>query len=309
VKRGIVPPPGDVPRALDELGIEYEIKGDEAWAICPYHYDRAATSFSVNVRTGRNGCFNCGFGGGFSRIVEAVLDCSYEDAARWCRARILTGRKLYEDSELESKRLDTSKQINEASLALYGIPPEDDCLERNLSVEAVDEYGVLWDHDKDQWIIPIRDPYTNELWGWQEKSARTFRNRPRDIAKSETLFGLQSFNAMGCRQAILVESPLDVCRLFSAGITGGVSSYGVHVSDRQLQLITECADELVLALDLDTAGSRETVRLLKEFKRLPVKVFDYGSAEWGSDPGNLSELALWDGVEHATSSITTRIEY
>ena len=309
MKRGIIPPPGDVPGALDELGIDYEIKGDEAWAICPYHYDRAATSFSVNVRTGRNGCFNCGFGGGFSRIVEAVLDCSYDEAARWCRARVLKGKQLYAPEELESKRVDTSKQINEASLALFGEPPASQLLARSISWASCEEYGVLWDGYKDQWVIPIRDPYTNELWGWQEKGERTFRNRPRDIAKSETLFGLQSFRSYPSYRAILVESPLDVCRLFTAGITGGVSSYGVHVSDRQLQLITECANELVLALDLDTAGSRETVRLLKGFKRLPVKVFDYGSAEWGSDPGNLSELSLWDGVEHATSSITTRISY
>lgn len=292
------PAPSDIRAALDELGIPFTIKDDEAVALCPYHDDRRAGNFSVNLETGQNFCFSCGGGGGFCNILTAVLGLSYADAARWCRARLRTGQTFahYEQELTRAAREDTTVHINEASLALFTLPPEDMLLARNLSLSAVDYHGVLWDKSRGMWIIPVREPDTGKLWGWQEKNEHTFRNYPRGLEKSRTLFGIQSLGAE--HTAILVESPLDVVRLESAGISGGVSSFGVQVSDDQLEILIRCVGSLVLALDNDQPGMEKTVDLCKTVARLPVSVFNYGDST-AKDPGEMTDDAIQWGIENA----------
>ncbi len=76
---------------------------------------------------------------------------------------------------------------------------------RGINAESAAAYGILYDQQKDCWITPIRDPLTAKLMGWQEKAVEGhyFRNRPRHIPKSQTLFGLNQ-PEIG-RRAIMVE--------------------------------------------------------------------------------------------------------
>jgi DNA primase len=60
--------------------------------------------------------------------------------------------------------------------------------------------------------------------------------------------------AFSGKTAILLESPLDCLRLYTAGISGGLSSYGVQVSNRQLDLLFDVAEIIIFALDNDDAG-------------------------------------------------------
>lgn len=294
--------PGDVTRCLSELGIPVErIVDDEAIAHCPGHLrlvgkvDRDP-SWSVNLESGMHNCFACGFKGPFAAIVREVLGLDSNEADAWVRSRgslerverLLTGDYIGELVRKQQK-----ETITEADLALYVPPPPDVLDTRNINSSSAAAFGVLYDHEKDCWITPIRDPETRALWGWQEKAVedRYFRNRPRHVEKSRTLFGLDQPD-LG-RRAIMVESPLDACVIRSAGVSGALSSFGAGVSSAQMQIVLERFGELVLALDNDPDGHKSTERVYNEWhRRMPIFVMPY--LVQVKDPGEMSYREITD---------------
>ncbi len=308
--RSLTPAPGDIAGALRELNIVFHFADTEAVFLCPYHDDHKAGSFSVNLETGMNFCFSCGTGGGFVRVVQAVLGVSLGEADRWCRARRMknlggTFRTFHETPRKSAASVDTTRQVNEASLALFTDPPDSALADRACSLDSARYYGVRWNPATGTWIIPIRDAENHRLIGWQEKGSdgRYFKNVPAGVDKSSALFGLES--AVD-GPLVLVESPLDVLRLFTSGVRGGVSSYGVHVSRRQLELAADTGvQSIVLALDNDSAGSGETARLVREFRRLRVMVFNYGRSR-AKDPGDMTGTEIRWGLDNAISGMLWR---
>jgi hypothetical protein len=277
--------PGDVLKCLDELGIHVlRITGDEAVARCPGHLRMVGKedndpSWSVNIESGVHNCFACGFRGPFAAVVREVLDLPSNEADAWVRARgsldrveqLLTGGYISELTPQPPKA-----PINEADLALCVPPPRDVLRSRNVTGEAAAAFGILYDRLKDCWITPIRDPVTRKLWGWQEKAVvgRYFRNRPRQVEKSRTLFGLDQPSPG--RQAIIVEAPLDAAVIRSAGIPGALSSFGAGISDAQMQIVLEQFDTLILALDNDPDGRKNTERVYANWhRRLRILVMPY----------------------------------
>lgn len=296
-----LPVPGDVETAMVELGIEItKTTDDELFAKCPAHLLRTGKedqhpSWSVNRETGIHNCFSCGYSGSFVSLVRDVSDQDFGEATAWVRAR---GSLERVKRKLKASRgsTDTTKVINEASLALMHAPPLPELAKRKLTLGSALHYGVLWNPNTNSWIIPIRDPDTGQLWGWQEKNERFFKNTPDEVPKSKSLFGLNKFN--GTEQIILVESPLDVVRLHAAGIQGGVSSYGVSVSDTQLSLLFDRADIVIIALDNDRDGKRFSARLRERYLGTGknIRFFNYGSSN-AKDPGDMTDEELIRGVE------------
>jgi DNA primase len=138
--------------------------------------------------------------------------------------------------------------------------------------------------------------------GYQYKSGPVVLNEPKRMRKRGALFGV---HAMEGSRMILVESPLDCLRLWSEGVRGAVSSFGAHVSDEQVRIITERAEAVVIALDNDPAGQRESLRLARRLgKQIPAFLFDYSKAEAlpgkkGKDPGELTRASLYRGLASA----------
>lgn len=299
------PVPGNITSCLEELGIDYRVSYDEAQAICPHpEHNDSHPSWSINTHTGVHNCFSCGFKGNFVSLVEAVLGVERSEAVRWTLKRGGSERVRERlDGRQEPFRVtdnDTTKLINEASLALFTLPPAEACAKRKFTQADCEALGVLWNPENETWVTPIRDPETHKLWGWQEKNAHVFRNRPRSIKKSLTLFGLPHFEGT---TAVLVESPLDVVRLRAAGITGGVASFGVAVSNAQLRTIADYAEKLVVALDNDDPGIRKAEEIRRDFHLLPTYFFNYdvvpGNAK---DPGDIDrDSGIRAGVAQAKS--------
>ena len=314
-----VPVPGNIPAALTEMGIRYRLTEDEAWILCPFHDDRSLGSCSVNTKTGQFYCFSCGKGSGFPALVIAMEGFTWEVAVSWCRARmtrhISTAAQEADDLEFKSlNKVDTSYQLNEASLALFSAPTVEAVNSRRITPAACHTLGILWDETRQSWIFPIRDPETQELWGWQEKSTRDTRNRPRDVEKSGAVFGSGAFQK-GDR-AIVVESPIDCARFISAGIRGAVSGYGVQLSSEQLDWLRRTASGIVWALDNDSAGARATARYVAAIRGMPVFTYNYGT-DWlyddpgapegtPKDPGDQSNISLRAGLDGALGKLRWR---
>lgn len=306
------PVPGNIEACLDELGLEViRIVGEEAQTKCPAHFKRLGKedrhpSFSVNLEEGIFGCFSCGFAGRFYMLVMEVLGLKEEAAQEWCRARggVERAKRLVKRADgllLDEK--DTTQNINEASLALFIEPPDWALDERDLAPESCAHLGVVWDADNDYWIVPIRDPKTDKLWGWQEKNKRHFKNVPYSVSKGKTLFGLKQAIASGEKKVFVVESPLDVVRAHTAGYDNVVATYGSNVTHQQVMLLFEHFDTVVWAQDNDAAGVKAVKVLLANYLRYPViqLVANYSHVPADvTDIGEMTDSEIYRCFEKAT---------
>jgi hypothetical protein len=183
-------------------------------------------------------------------------------------------------------------------LSVFTTPPKTALASRGLTLYAAVEHQILWDERKGNWILPIRDPETNKLLGWQEKgyTTRFFRNYPTGVQKSKALFG---FNTYINGDMIVVESPLDVARLSSLDITGGVATYGALVSKEQFNLLRG-ADRLIFAMDNDDAGKASSMTLLTLCKEMEKEAwfFNYGDIDV-KDIGAMSKDEILSGLTTA----------
>ncbi|WP_020142246.1 toprim domain-containing protein [Terracoccus sp. 273MFTsu3.1] len=321
------PIPGDIPACLDELGVDFRLVLEEAHMKCPAHFRRLGKedrhpSFSVNIEDGLYNCFSCGFTGKFWELVKELTDMTQEQAVAWCQKRggvERAKRIVSEEGGLRFGAVDTTTVINEASLALYVEVPEKACATRNIAPDSADHYGVLWDKDEERWIVPIRDPNTGKLWGWQEKNARYFRNKPFNVRKQDTLFGIHQIDPEE-RTVIVVESPLDVPRGHTAGYDNFVATFGAEITNEQLAFLFERFDIIIWALDNDRAGAKALKAILTLYKGYPniQRVFKY-AVPWDralddakkdqpegyvKDIGDMTDGEIHTGVTGAVSALT-----
>lgn len=307
--------PTDVVAALEILGvaIQYE-QGDEVYGLCPMHELRVGKpdtkpSWSVNKLSGLSHCFSCGYSSSFVGLVMDVLKLGDIEAVRWVRRN---GLSLDILDQIPGRRGDLAEGarkrpriVPESVFSGYETPPEKALRARLVTAEACEYFGVLFDRSDGAWIIPIRWP-DGVLMGYQWKRGAEVLNEPKRMRKAGALFGVPQLDG---RRMVLVESPLDVVRLHAEGIKGGVSSFGAHVSDEQVRIISEYAESIVIALDNDAPGQRESERLLRVLgRRLPVYVFNYDRAEplpgkEGKDPGELVRASLYRGIATAKHSL------
>lgn len=294
----------DVLATLDRLEIPGRRSGDEFVAHCPMHKARTGSddshpSWSINISTGLFLCFSCGYAGSIHRLIVDLG--AAPDVAQ---AKLFAVRGNLKSS---IKRIPgpytpatTGTTLPESALAGYTPPPTWALRERQLTREACAHYGVLWDPYSEEWILPIRDPQ-GDLLGWQVKgqTSRVFRNHPRGVKKSTTLFGYSTFND---GQMVVVESPLDAVRLRSEGVIGGVATFGAIVSRDQI-LLMSAADEVVMALDADAAGRKASRELLQSTRGVlkAVRFFTYETD--AKDPGDMTADEIQAGLASAKSRV------
>jgi hypothetical protein len=310
----------DVPQVLDKLGIDYTTRGSEGNSYCPAHKrlkgrEDNNPSWWINLDSGQHICFSCGYKGGLPILVCDVKHLFTKDGApdftaakKWLADFTdVTVETLVEQvSKLPSYIYDLPQFVpmSEARLALFTDVPDKILETRNLTRESATHYGILWDPQNERWILPLREPDTGKLMGWQAKGLdRYFRNFPAGLAKSKTLFGV------GVQQkdvAIVVESPLDCLRLHSAGIAGGVALCGALASPEQLKLL-RASSKIIVAMDnpkIDDAGRK----MSEQFRKLGLQYglnlffFRYGDTE-AKDVGEMSDNQIVDGIRHAVSMV------
>jgi hypothetical protein len=282
---------------LEHIGIEdLRPLGDEVQGRCPLHEKRTGERegrpdhWSINRVSGAHHCFSCEYSGSLSRLIIDVAGVGIWEAQRMIRQFDVELGKVEVDIWEPPVSMTVENRLGE-----FGPPPQRALEHRRLTTRSVDRFQLRWDDEEAAWVIPILSP-TGEKWGWQVKANDGIRNHPSGIRKSRTLFGL---DVLCASKAVLVESPLDVAYLDTLDVPA-IAAFGAQVSDRQMKLLIERLDILVVALDNDKAGVRETRRLLEEkwHHRIPLSVFNYGGMD-GKDPGELTPPEVLKGVQTA----------
>lgn len=290
---------------LVSLGLNVnDTRGDEIQINCPAHKERTGKedrnpSLWINADSGAFICFSCQWKGNIYTLIEQVSGVAgggnVDVAARVESSLRSRFQRLTNPKEIKHEE---PVIIHESMLSAFKGVPNFICLSRGLLPDVAWKYGVRWNSNDKSWIIPIRDPLTNKLMGWQEKGhdRRIFKNTTR-VKKSNALFGYDLYEG---GDMIVVESPLDVIRLASVGFPGGVAVYGCIVSDVQFNLIRG-GQRVIFAMDNDKAGNEATRDLLRRSKEAGLEcwLFNYSQTDM-KDVGGMSQAEIVWGLENAT---------
>jgi len=304
----------EMERLLDDLGIEHvNSRGDEVQGFCPAHVERTGKqdrnpSWYINADTGAHICFSCDFRGNIVSLVAKLRGYeNWEDAIEW----LSEGGEL---SERFERAISKPKQvfedlvyISEASLSAFTEPPIDALKSRGLHPDAARKHEILWDTRTECWIIPQRNLETGKLMGWQEKgyATRSFKNYPSGVKKSTSMFGYDKYIG---DTVIVVESPLDVVRLESLCLPGGLAIYGAVISDLQMKYLQRF-DTIIFALDNDKAGIEASNKALLQCNKTGIEAwfFNYKQTD-AKDIGAMSKAEVFYGVDSAIHSIRYGLE-
>lgn len=290
---------------LNSLGLNVnDTRGDEIQINCPAHKERTGKedrnpSLWINADSGAFICFSCQWKGNIYTLIEQVGGVAgggnVDVAARVESSLRSRFQRLTNPKEVKHEE---PVIIHESMLSAFKGVPNFICLSRGLLPDVAWKYGVRWNSNDKSWIIPIRDPLTNKLMGWQEKGheRRIFKNTAR-VKKSDALFGYDLYEG---GDMIVVESPLDVIRLASVGFPGGVAVYGCIVSDVQFNLIRG-GKRVIFAMDNDKAGNEATRDMLRRSKEAGLEcwLFNYSQTDM-KDVGGMSQAEIVWGLENAT---------
>jgi hypothetical protein len=315
----------EVGKVLDNLGIDYEDKGNEANGICPMHEVRTgkqdnSPSWWINLESGQHICFSCHYKGSILQLICDVNEFyskgwsndysyDYKAAELWLSqisaVSIETLKSIVNNLPNYLEAAPKPVPMSEARLAIFDEPPTTALESRKITLESANKYGVMWDTKTQTWILPLRDPETNKLMGWQEKGTvnRTFFNRPAGLVKSTTLFGVQNQSE---DVVVVVESPLDCLRLYSAGVASAVAICGSSPSQEQVKLL-RASERVICAFDnpkLDPAGKKASDEM-RDFARqygINLSFFNYGDSG-KKDPGDMTDEEILWGIENSRSSI------
>ncbi|MGL4234567.1 DNA primase [Tabrizicola sp.] len=187
-----------------------------------------------------------------------------------------------------------SRHALKDALAAKGIAPD---LMVDSGVIAKADDGSLYDRFRGRIIFPIRDARGRaiSLGGRSlDPNARAkYLNGPETDLFDK---GRNLFNHASAREAagkgkplIVAEGYMDVIALSEAGFTAAVAPLGTAVTEDQLRLIWRIADEPIVALDGDTAGTRAAQRVID--LSLPMleagKALRFAILPGGMDPDDL----------------------
>lgn len=137
--------------------------------------------------------------------------------------------------------------------------------------------GNVYDMFRDRVMTPIFDLRGNVIaFGGRvlgdEKPK--YINSPETLIykKSRAMFAMNVAKKSASRRYILCEGYMDVISLHQAGFETAVAACGTALTQEQVRMLSDYADEVVLCYDTDEAGQKATARSLELFANSPVKV-------------------------------------
>ena len=322
----------NVEKALEALEIDYQDRGENAQALCPMHERITGDpdhnpSWFIHLTSGQHICFSCGYKGNLVQLVCDIKEFytpswdgvpaqyDYSMGNKWLAGAIeVTIEELKQALGKIPQYISPPPRpvpMSEARLAIYVSPPDEALEARQLTREAAVTYGVQWNRNTSTWILPLRDAQHATLLGWQEKGTvdRTFKNRPTGLQKSKTLFG---GNIQREDIAIVVESPLDCLRIYSAGYEGAVATCGAIVSEEQAKIL-RYSEKVIAAFDnpnIDSAGKKASDQMRIWARKFGMNLFFFNYGDSGKkDPGDMTNEEIQWGIENAKSAILGESAY
>ena len=250
--------------------------------------------------------------------AEKSLYQANEAAARWFSGclRSSTGqdaRSYLERRGLKQEMVDryslgyapSSRQALRAALIKEGFT-EEQLVKVGLLIQP-DDGGDSYDRFRNRVIFPISDR-RGRVVGFGGRALGDARakylNTPETplFHKGDLLYGLPiARTAARAKGTVVVgEGYMDVIALARAGYENAVAPLGTAITEQQLALLWQMADEPVICLDGDEAGLRAGHRLIERAlpHLKPGKSLRFALLPTGSDPDDLVQQEGAESLKH-----------
>lgn len=289
----------DIIDVLASIGVDVVRAGErEITGRCPVHermtgHADRSPSWSMNATTGAWICFSCGAKGSLMGLVQELTgstNIAYDFYATVATLSL---------NNLDMPKVTPKISVDWVSYNKFSDVPDEELHKRQLTRASVDAFGIRWDPTETCWVLPLVSP-TNDLLGWQSKKSGWVRNYPVGVKKSETLFGINKFRG---GRAILLESPLDAVRLHSIGSPyQGLATFGTAVSSKQISILEQKADSVIVAMDNDDAGISSSKKLKECLPRFRNGVYwlNY-TGTTAKDIGDMTNDEIFTAIETASA--------
>jgi DNA primase len=257
------------------------------------------------------------------RRLEQLLD----------RAAAFYANYLWESSEAEKAReYLAGRGLGEEVLRAFGVGYAPSAWDKILvrgqqagfSVEELRGVGLVqrgrsggeYDRFRERIMFPIRDRRGRVLgFGGRamrsDQGAKYVNTAETDFFhKSQMLYGVDRAKAAIAKagRAVVVEGYTDVLALHQAGIEEAVGVMGTAITDEQVAALSGMVEEVVLALDADSAGQEAMLRAQRVAagRRMRLRVAAMPAGEdpaemMAADGGPERFRALLEGAEELTS--------
>ncbi len=175
------------------------------------------------------------------------------------------------------------------------------------------EKGSVYDFFRERVMFPIFDLRGNVI----AFSGRTVAGDNRKylntrdtliFKKSRAIFAMNIAKNTDTRRLILCEGQMDVIAVHQAGFDNAIAACGTALTEEQVRIISQYADEVVLAYDGDGAGQKATRRAIDLFKNtnILVKVL---KIEGAKDPDEYIKTYGADKFRALIEGSSNSIEY
>lgn len=152
---------------------------------------------------------------------------------------------------------------------------QDELVDAGLAKRS--DKGHVYDAFKNRVMVPIFDLRGNVIaFGGRNLGDEKpkYINSPETLLykKSQALFALNLAKKTANKRYILCEGYMDVIAMHQAGFKTAVAACGTALTQQQVKMLSDYADEVVLCYDSDEAGQKATTRAIELFAPSTVKI-------------------------------------
>jgi DNA primase len=276
---------------------------------CPLHHGDNPTAFVWNTENGLWFCHTGDCGGGdvfdfvaqlndmsveheFKAVINKTaemlgIDISNmeigERAAQWVKET----RDWLEFVSKKHRQLNPSYDLSKLG-TMYRINNY-----RNFDKEILMRFDVRYNANMNRLVVPIYNE-TGSVVGATCRSLDgtlpKWLNRPKSLKTAELLYNLNRSLEDTTKPAVIVEGVTDVWKHSNNESYHFLATFGAHLTDEQVELLTRYFISVYIMYDNDKAGIEATKKAIEKLKhKVNLKAFDWSQLT-ENDPAELNEI-------------------
>ena len=255
-----------VKRVLQSCGIDVHTEIDSDYIIfCPFHSNFRTPAAEVSKTSGQLYCFGCQQSKSFVELVMHCTNRSFFEAARLIDSKKVQTNILSEINATINKAAEFIEFDPEMIESLHNNLRGDNAareylIGRGITTDSMIKYKIGYSLKRLMVTIPVHAP-DGMCVGFVGRSieGKEFSNS-QALPKSKTIFNLHRTKISN--QVFVVESSFDAIRIEQTG-RSAIATLGSTVSNKQMQLLKQYFNSIILLPDNDEAG-RSMARKMQE---------------------------------------------
>lgn len=314
---------------FNNLGIEYEVFGDNIYSTCPAHENSDnPRAFSFSKEKGIWKCWtrDCQhhFGNDIFGVIRGNLslnqghEVDFKKALRWACELLEIKKKATEPAKDPDNEFDKIVSIFSSPIKEYTPKKVDiDCdiqypskyfISRGFKKETMDFFNVGDCFDcksklKDRAIIPIHNDDGKVVVGMIARTIKEYRNpkfllHPQGFDKRFFFYNYHNAINKAIEKSCLfiVEGQGDVWKLHEHGVKNVVGIFGKTISKQQEEkLLKQPITHLIILTDNDQAGRESKIQIKRQLGRSFKLTFPKMTSK---DVGEMSESQVKEMLEN-----------